>query len=78
RDRYVGESRAFRYWKKMNKLYRRAAHRTLWPPVVLWRRSIVKALDESEEILNALGESLLASVGLERLVLFGGSHGVSS
>ncbi|MCX8209075.1 MAG: hypothetical protein N3G79_05490 [Sulfolobales archaeon] len=77
-SRYVGEKKAFEYWKKMNRLYRKAVHRTLWPPVVAWKRSIVKALDESEEILNALGESLLASAGLERLVTYGGSRGVSS
>ncbi len=66
--RYVGEGRALEFWRAMNGLYRRATGKTLWPLVVSWRRSVLRYLAESEEVLAALGESLERAAAPERLL----------
>ncbi|MEM2007506.1 MAG: hypothetical protein QW154_07735 [Sulfolobales archaeon] len=75
---YVGTERALEYWKSMNKLYRRATGKSLWPPVVFWKRAVLRSLDESESILNSLGESLTKSLGTGYLATIGGRLGGSS
>lgn len=57
--RYVGAERCSRYWKFMNRYYRRALRKSLWPPIVLWRRVVRRATEESESMLNMLGSSLI-------------------
>lgn len=75
--RYVGSERALKYWRGMNKLYKRATRESLWPPVVLWKRAVLRYLDESESVLNSLGESLVKTAELELLIASGGALGGS-
>ncbi len=57
--RYAGVEKSFRYWRFMNKYYRRALRKSIWPPLVLWRYVVRRAVEESESILNSIGSSIL-------------------
>ncbi|MCS7107095.1 MAG: hypothetical protein NZ902_03210 [Acidilobaceae archaeon] len=53
----------------MNKYYRRATGKSLWPPVVFWNSTTRKAISLTEEALKVLGYSLMEARGIEGRVL---------
>lgn len=57
--RYTGVERSRSFWKFMNRYYRRAVRKSLWPPIVFWGRVVKRAVSEGEAMLNAVGSSIL-------------------
>ncbi len=68
-SRGVERAKAREYWGFMNKYYRRALGKTLWPPIVFWGRVSRKSIGLSENVLKALGVSLMEVKGLEEKAL---------
>lgn len=64
-SRGVEGAKAREYWRFMNKYYRRALGKTLWPPIVFWGRVCRESIELSESVLRALGVSLMEVKGLE-------------
>ncbi|MEN2999632.1 MAG: DUF4350 domain-containing protein [Acidilobaceae archaeon] len=68
-NRGMEGKRARAFVEFMNKYYRRATGKSLWPPLVLWNRTTRKAISMTEEALRALGYSLMEARGIEERVL---------
>lgn len=67
-SRGVEGAKAREYWLFMNKYYRKALGKTLWPPVVFWGKVCRESIELSEAMLRALGASLMEVKGLEERI----------
>lgn len=67
-SRGINPKKAVSFWSSMNKTYIKAKKRFGFPPVVMWGRKVRKSIIECEEVLNALGTSLLKDLGFEYLL----------
>ncbi len=61
--------KARRFWKRMNGAYSKARKRFGFSPVIMWGRLVKKSIAECEEVLNAVGTSLLKDLGFEYVLM---------
>lgn len=68
-SRGIEKEKAESFVRYMNKYYARAIGKSWWPPIVLWGRTTRKAISMSEEVMNALGYSIMDVRGFEERIL---------
>lgn len=61
--------KARKFWKRMNGTYSKARKRFGFPPIIMWGRLVKKRIAECEEVLNAVGTSLLKDLGFEYVLM---------
>ena len=68
-SRGLDSVKARRFWKRMNSTYSKARKRFGLPPIIMWGRLVKKSIAECEEVLNAVGTSLLKDLGFEYVLM---------